>query len=150
MDLGLRPNVLCYQGNVSLCLCNRFSKATPTISRKCGTTLFLQLKRASSEYVPCSGTRGSPLKWSCWAANLMQVRLIRNQTPIRPISHAKHYWISFCWLARPRIFHPAPPPPRRKSTVPPLQERTTHTPNIRNTTMPPHSHDGKNILHSVI
>uniref|UniRef100_A0A671SUP5 Discoidin, CUB and LCCL domain containing 2 n=1 Tax=Sinocyclocheilus anshuiensis TaxID=1608454 RepID=A0A671SUP5_9TELE len=43
--------------------------------------------------------------------------------------------------ARPRIFHPAPPPPRRKSTVPPLQERTTHTPNIRNTTMPPHSHD---------
>ncbi|XP_016298501.1 discoidin, CUB and LCCL domain-containing protein 2-like [Sinocyclocheilus anshuiensis] len=43
--------------------------------------------------------------------------------------------------ARPRIFHPAPPPPRRKSTVPPLQERTTHTPNIRNTAMPPHSHD---------
>uniref|UniRef100_A0A672KW04 Discoidin, CUB and LCCL domain-containing protein 2-like n=1 Tax=Sinocyclocheilus grahami TaxID=75366 RepID=A0A672KW04_SINGR len=42
---------------------------------------------------------------------------------------------------RPRIFHPAPPPPRRKSTVPPLQERTTHTPNIRNTTMPPPSHD---------
>ncbi|RXN28997.1 CUB and LCCL domain-containing 2 [Labeo rohita] len=43
--------------------------------------------------------------------------------------------------ARPRIFHPPPPPPRRKSTVPPLQERTTQTPNIRNTTMPPHSHD---------
>ncbi|XP_016383231.1 discoidin, CUB and LCCL domain-containing protein 2 [Sinocyclocheilus rhinocerous] len=43
--------------------------------------------------------------------------------------------------ARPRIFHPAPPPPRRKSTVPPLQERTTHAPNIRNTTMPPHPHD---------
>ncbi|XP_052421566.1 discoidin, CUB and LCCL domain-containing protein 2 [Carassius gibelio] len=45
------------------------------------------------------------------------------------------------YAAWPGTFHPAPPPPRRKSTVPPLQERTTHTPNIRNTTMPPHSHD---------
>ncbi|XP_051565586.1 discoidin, CUB and LCCL domain-containing protein 2-like [Myxocyprinus asiaticus] len=43
--------------------------------------------------------------------------------------------------ARPRIFHPARPPPHRKSTVPPLQKRTTHSPNIRNTTMPPHTHD---------
>ncbi|TRZ01459.1 hypothetical protein DNTS_013964 [Danionella cerebrum] len=44
--------------------------------------------------------------------------------------------------ARPRIFNPGPhPPPHKKSTVPPLQERTTHTLNIRNSTMPPHSHD---------
>lgn len=71
---------------------------------------------------------------------------LRNLSPIWPISHAKHDWISFCWSARPRILHPTSPPPRRKSTVPPLQERTTHTPNIRNTTMPPHSHDG--IKHS--
>lgn len=76
MDLGLRPNVLCCQDNVSLCLCNRFSKATPTISRKYGTTLFLQLKHGLSEYVPSSGTRGLLLKWSCWAASRMQVRLI--------------------------------------------------------------------------
>ncbi|XP_062862024.1 discoidin, CUB and LCCL domain-containing protein 2 [Trichomycterus rosablanca] len=41
--------------------------------------------------------------------------------------------------AGPRMFHPAPPP--KRSTVPPLQERTTHTPNVRNVTMPPHSHN---------
>uniref|UniRef100_A0A672KYC4 Discoidin, CUB and LCCL domain-containing protein 2-like n=1 Tax=Sinocyclocheilus grahami TaxID=75366 RepID=A0A672KYC4_SINGR len=65
----------------------------------------------------------------------------RNRSNFWPIICAKHDWISLCCSARPRIFHPAPPPPRRKSTVPPLQERTTHTPNIRNTTMPPPSHD---------
>ncbi|KAI4896196.1 hypothetical protein NFI96_026430 [Prochilodus magdalenae] len=42
--------------------------------------------------------------------------------------------------ARPRIFYPAAPPPKR-STVPPLQGRTTHTPNVRNTTMPQHPHN---------
>uniref|UniRef100_A0A8C1ZJF1 Discoidin, CUB and LCCL domain containing 2 n=1 Tax=Cyprinus carpio TaxID=7962 RepID=A0A8C1ZJF1_CYPCA len=64
----------------------RFSKATPTISRKCGTTLFLQLKHALSEYVPCSGTRGSPLKWSCWAANLMQRGQESSIQPLLPLA----------------------------------------------------------------
>ncbi|XP_066542114.1 discoidin, CUB and LCCL domain-containing protein 2 isoform X2 [Hoplias malabaricus] len=38
---------------------------------------------------------------------------------------------------RPRIFYPGHPSPKR-STVPPLQGQTTHTPNIRNSTMPQH------------
>ncbi|XP_030642288.1 discoidin, CUB and LCCL domain-containing protein 2 [Chanos chanos] len=43
-------------------------------------------------------------------------------------------------IARPRIFHYAPPalPPRKHSTKPPLPECVTHTPNIRNTTVPSH------------
>ncbi|KAL7881449.1 hypothetical protein AOLI_G00082970 [Acnodon oligacanthus] len=42
--------------------------------------------------------------------------------------------------ARPRIFYPAFPPPQR-STIPPLQGRTTHTPSVRNTTMTQHPHN---------
>lgn len=42
--------------------------------------------------------------------------------------------------ARPRIFHPprASPPPAL-TPAPPGYDRTTHTPDIRNTTMPPHT-----------
>uniref|UniRef100_A0A8C7MVQ5 Discoidin, CUB and LCCL domain containing 2 n=1 Tax=Oncorhynchus kisutch TaxID=8019 RepID=A0A8C7MVQ5_ONCKI len=39
---------------------------------------------------------------------------------------------------RPRIYHPArPPPPSVATDTPPMYGRTTHTPDIRNTTMPP-------------
>ncbi|XP_062391336.1 LOW QUALITY PROTEIN: discoidin, CUB and LCCL domain-containing protein 2 [Sardina pilchardus] len=41
----------------------------------------------------------------------------------------------------PRVYNPAPPPPRL-STRRPLLELSTHTPEIRNNTMPPHTgHD---------
>ncbi|KAF7709270.1 discoidin, CUB and LCCL domain-containing protein 2 [Silurus meridionalis] len=40
----------------------------------------------------------------------------------------------------PRMYNPAPAPPKR-NTIPPLQEQTTHTPNIRNITVPPHTHN---------
>ncbi|XP_028848195.1 discoidin, CUB and LCCL domain-containing protein 2 [Denticeps clupeoides] len=45
--------------------------------------------------------------------------------------------------ARPRVFHfPAPPLPPKLSTERPLLDQSTHTPEIRNNTMPPHSgHD---------
>uniref|UniRef100_A0A8C7LTU9 Discoidin, CUB and LCCL domain containing 2 n=1 Tax=Oncorhynchus mykiss TaxID=8022 RepID=A0A8C7LTU9_ONCMY len=40
--------------------------------------------------------------------------------------------------ARPRIYHPArPPPPSVATDTPPMYGQTTHTPDIRNTTMPP-------------
>uniref|UniRef100_A0AAY4BIV4 Discoidin, CUB and LCCL domain containing 2 n=1 Tax=Denticeps clupeoides TaxID=299321 RepID=A0AAY4BIV4_9TELE len=45
--------------------------------------------------------------------------------------------------SRPRVFHfPAPPLPPKLSTERPLLDQSTHTPEIRNNTMPPHSgHD---------
>ncbi|XP_017325827.1 discoidin, CUB and LCCL domain-containing protein 2 [Ictalurus punctatus] len=45
--------------------------------------------------------------------------------------------------ASPRMYNPVlpPPPPPKRNTVPPLQEQTTHTPNVRNSTVPPHSHN---------
>ncbi|XP_076025902.1 discoidin, CUB and LCCL domain-containing protein 2 [Genypterus blacodes] len=49
--------------------------------------------------------------------------------------------------ARPRISSPQPAPrapqPPRVTRLPPQQGRTTHTPDIRNTTMPPHT--GKDV-----
>ncbi|CDQ94951.1 unnamed protein product, partial [Oncorhynchus mykiss] len=39
---------------------------------------------------------------------------------------------------RPRIYHPVrPPPPSVATDTPPMYGQTTHTPDIRNTTMPP-------------